>query len=77
MFQAVRQETMNFFGQVLYVHGDDHTFINDQPMRSASNQVVTNFSRVEVYGDPTVRWVRLTVTPDETPLFTITTPPTP
>ena len=77
MFQAVRAETMSFAGQVLYVHGDDHTFIDDQPMRSASNQVVTNFRRVEVYGNPTVRWVRLTVAPDTNTLFSITTPPAP
>ena len=77
LFQALRQETMNFTGQVLYVHGDDHQFINDQPMRTATNQVVGNFRRVEVYGNPTVRWVRLTVAPDSAQLFTITTPPTP
>lgn len=77
LFQAVRQETTNFSGQVLYVHGDDHQFINDKPMKTASNQVVANFRRVEVYGDPTVRWVRLTVAPDTSQLFTITNPPTP
>jgi hypothetical protein len=77
LFQVLREETMNFPGQVLYVHGDDHTFINDQPMRTASGQVVTNFRRVEVYGNPTVRWVRLTVAPESSQLFTISTPPTP
>ena len=77
LFQAVRQETTSYSGQVLYVHGDDHQFIDDKPMRTASNQVVANFRRLEVYGDPTVRWVRLTVAPDTSQLFTITTPPTP
>ena len=77
MFQAVRDETLGFAGQVLYVHGDGHTFKNDQPMKTTGNQTVTNFRRVEVYGDPTVRWVRLTVAPGEDPLFSISSPPAP
>jgi hypothetical protein len=77
MFQAVREETLNFAGDVLYVHGDGHTFRNDQPMKTADGQTVTNFRRVEVYGDPTVRWVRLTITPGEDPLFSISSPPAP
>jgi hypothetical protein len=77
MFQAVRSETMNFFGQVLYVHGDGHSFKNDQPMKTATGATVSNFRRVEVYGDPTVRWVRLTIDPSGEPLLSITTPPAP
>ena len=77
MFQAVREETMDFLGEVLYVHGDGHTFKNDQPMKTATGETVTNFRRVEVYGDPTVRWVRLTVDPNGEQLLNITTPPAP
>jgi hypothetical protein len=77
MFQAVRQETLSFPGQVLYVHGDGHSFMNDQPMKTIDGQTVTNFRRVEVYGDPSVRWVRLTVTPNGNPLFSISSPPVP
>jgi hypothetical protein len=46
-------------------------------MKTPGNQTVTNFRRVEVYGDPTVRWVRLTVTPNGNPLFAISSPPAP
>ena len=77
LFKALREETTNFAGTVLYVHGDSHTYRNDQPMKRASGSTVNNFRRVEVYGNPTVRWVRLTVDPDSSTLFTITSPPTP
>jgi hypothetical protein len=77
MFLAVRDETLDFTGEVLYVHGDGHTFKNDQPMKTTAGQTVANFRRVEVYGDPDVRWVRLTVTPNGDPLFSIDSPPVP
>lgn len=77
LFRALRDETTNFAGSVLYVHGDGHTFRNDQPMKRVSGSTVTNFRRVEVYGDPTVRWVRLTVDADGSRLFTISSPPPP
>lgn len=78
IFLALRSETQAFPGQVLYVHGDGHTFKNDQPMVNLSGQTVTNFRRVEVYGGTgTVRWVKLAID-DKTPgVFTITSPPTP
>ena len=77
MFQALREETTSFAGSVLYVHGDGHVFRNDRPMKRGSGSTVKNFRRVEVYGNPTVRWVRLTVNPGSSTLFTITSPPTP
>ena len=64
MFQALRTETMSFFGQVLLVHGNGHQLISDRPMRSPSGSPVTNFQRVEVPGGPgAVRWLRLVVDP--------------
>ncbi len=77
MFQALREETINFTGKVLYVHGDGHTFRDDRPMKRVSGTTIKKFRRLEVYGDPTVRWVRLTVDPGGSTLFTITSPPTP
>jgi len=51
--------------------------ICDSRHQRASGSTVNTFRRVEVYGDPTARWVRLTVDPDRWTLFTITSPPTP
>jgi len=75
IFQALREETTNFAGSVLYVHGDGHVYHNDKPMKTVSGSTVNNFRRVEVYGNPTVRWVRLTIDPDSSTLFTITSSP--
>ena len=76
LFQALRTETMSFFGQVLLVHGNGHQLISDRPMRSPSGSPVTNFQRVEVPGGPgAVRWLRLVVDPQAPELYTVTLAP--
>jgi hypothetical protein len=71
LMQAARSETTNFFGGVLWIQGDGHRYINDQPMRSSGGDLVTNFRRVQVEGDSRVSYVRLRVNPDGDPLFSI------
>ncbi|WP_426574543.1 hypothetical protein [Aquihabitans sp. McL0605] len=72
MFQALRTETTGFAGEVLYVHGDGHTFTDDHPMRTATGATVANLHRVEVPGGAPSGWVQLTVNPDAgATLFTI------
>jgi hypothetical protein len=71
LMQAARAETTNFFGDVLWIQGDGHKFINDQPMRLSSGRLVTNFRRVQVEGDSRVSYVRLHVDPEDGPQFTI------
>jgi hypothetical protein len=72
-------------GQVLFVHGDLHTFKADQPMPGATwpinttgipvvsgfNGVLENFRRVEVPGFPQVQWVRAKVDVSNPNLFDI------
>ncbi len=78
LFQGLRAETVAYPGQVLYVHGDGHTFTDDHPMRAADGTAVPNLHRVEVYGGTgTVRWIRLTVDDQLPEVFTITVPPPP
>ena len=55
---AVREETLNFSGQVLFVHGDGHDYISDRPLAG-----VTNLRRVEVEGDGKVSYVKVRVDP--------------
>ncbi len=64
MFQAVRSETLGFPGQVLYVHGDSHSFTDDRPMRTVDGSTVSNFRRVEVPGGGPTGWVKLSVNTD-------------
>ena len=69
MYDAVRQETLNFAGQVLYVHGDGHDYISDRPLAG-----VTNLRRVQVEGDGKVSYVKVRVDPTSTQLFVIPQP---
>jgi hypothetical protein len=58
----LRAETQAFAGQVVLVHGDSHTHQINQPMRDpTSQQVVSNFTRVETFGYPFFGWIKATV----------------
>jgi hypothetical protein len=69
MHEAVRQEALNFAGQVLYVHGDGHSYINDKPLAD-----VANLRRVQVEGDSKVSYVKVRVDPASSALFVIPQP---
>lgn len=77
LFRELRTLTRSFEGQVLYVHGDGHTFIDDRPMKTSGGAPVQNFRRVQVHGSPDVRWVRLTVDTETSGVFHIAVPPAP
>ena len=49
-------------GEVLLVHGDTHRHRVDRPLRDpADGAPLANFTRVEVFGYPTMNWVRIRV----------------
>jgi hypothetical protein len=55
-------ETRLFNGSVLLVHGDEHRYRVDQPLRDPENRVLLdNFTRIEVFGGPEMNWVRVRV----------------
>jgi len=59
---ALEREVRAFGKPVVLVHGDTHQFRIDKPMRdSQSGQPIENFTRVETFGTPDVRWVKGTV----------------
>lgn len=44
---------------ILFVHGDTHRYRLDRPLEDPeSGERIANFTRLEVYGSPWVRWVR-------------------
>jgi hypothetical protein len=47
---ALRNESLNFSGQVALVHGDSHYFKVDKPLKLGSGKVPANFTRVETFG---------------------------
>ena len=58
MYEAVTGQTRLFDGEVLFVHGDGHSFKNEKPMAGLSN-----LRRVQVEGDSRVSFVRVHVDP--------------
>jgi hypothetical protein len=69
MSQLAKQ-TAAFSGEVLFVHGDTHSFKLDKPLHSPG-KVLTNFTRVETFGSPNLHWVQVTVDPKAEHLFTV------
>jgi hypothetical protein len=63
LMEALLSETREFPGEVLLIHGDTHRYRFDQPLIDPETQRrVPNFTRVEVFGSPTMNWVRVSVT---------------
>ncbi len=68
MFEAVTNQTAFFAGEVLFIHGDGHTFKNDKPIAGRAN-----LRRVQVEGDSRVSYVRVHVDPGAgADIFTVT-----
>ena len=71
---ALRTATIAFGKPVAYVHGDSHYFRVDKPLLDSKGNRVTNFTRVETFGDhqPTlgdVNWLRVDVDPSSREVF--------
>lgn len=65
LLSAMARETRAFPGEVLLVHGDTHRYRVDRPLRDpATGEPLANFTRVEVFGYPTMNWVRIRVRED-------------
>ena len=63
LLAALAREARDYRGEVLLVHGDTHRHRVDQPLRDpVSGATLANFTRVEVFGYPTMNWVRIRVT---------------
>lgn len=54
--EVLRDETLNFPGQVVAVHGDTHWNRIDHPLRDRRNQPLARFTRVETFGYPSMGW---------------------
>lgn len=68
-FNTLVEETHNYSGQVLLVHGDSHYFKLDKAMVNADGRITPNFTRVEVFGSADNSWVEMTVDPDSENVF--------
>lgn len=68
-YNTLVEETHNFDGQVLLVHGDSHYYKIDKAMINADDTVTPNFTRVEVFGSLENSWVEMTVDPSSENVF--------
>ena len=64
------KETEQYTGQVLLVHGDTHFFKMDKPLH-APGKMLTNFTRIETFGSPSLHWVKVTVNPKSANVFQV------
>lgn len=70
LLDAFEDEAVAFGKPVLLIHGDSHHYITDTPLQARSTgQPISNVTRLEVPGSPEVGWVRVVVTPGQTPSF--------
>lgn len=77
LLEAITSATLAFNGEVLLIHGDTHRFRVDQPLRHPdTKKPLANFTRLEVFGSPTVNWVRVRVGRDDGKLRFEATPGT-
>jgi hypothetical protein len=71
LYPFLETETVRFGRTVVLAVGDTHVFRIDKPLYSSeTGRLVENFTRVEVFGDPSVHWVRVLVEPDRPEVFT-------
>ena len=64
------EETRDFQGQVLFVHGDTHFFKLDKPLLRQSS-MLPNFTRLETFGSPNAHWVKVSVDVKSRAVFSI------
>lgn len=54
---------------VVCIHGDTHYYRIDKPIKNRASQTVMHFTRMEVFGSPTVGGVIVTVDPSDSQVF--------
>ena len=64
------EQTEQYAGQVLFVHGDTHFFKLDKPLYSPT-KLLPNFTRLQTFGSPSLHWVRVVVDQASANVFTV------
>lgn len=65
LLETLTAETLEFSGKVVLIHGDTHHFRVDRPLlHPDTRRPLGNFTRIEVFGSPSVNWVRIRVRTD-------------
>jgi len=64
LYPLLTEQTVEFGKPVVLAVGDTHVFRVDKPLYAEDGALVTNFTRVESFGSPSVHWVNVLVEPD-------------
>ena len=64
------EQTEQFQGQVLFVHGETHFFKFDKPLYNPT-KLLPNFTRLQTFGSPLIHWARVKVDPATAHVFTV------
>lgn len=75
--KLLREETLNFDGQVVAVHGDTHINRIDHPLRDDQSRRIERFTRIETFGYPLMGWTRVIVDSEAPTLLRFETHPWP
>ncbi len=68
--KALLKHAKTFRKPIVIATGDTHIFRIDKPLYDGE-LLVENFTRVEVFGNPSVHWIRVVVNPQANQLFEI------
>ncbi len=68
-FNTLVDETHNFKGQVVLIHGDSHYFKVDKAMFEKNGTLTPNFTRVQTFGSNETSWVKMHVNPQSNNVF--------
>ena len=68
-YPLITELVMGYGRPVVLAVGDTHIFRVDKPLYDENGALVTNFTRLEVFGHPDVHWVRVDVDPDSRSVF--------
>ena len=69
--RGLLKELATFKKPTLLMHGDNHLVKMDKPLYDPkAKRFVSNFTRVETFGDPTTGWIHVMVDPKDPDLFT-------
>jgi len=74
LLAALATEARSFAKPVVILHGDSHRYRTDHPLvDAATGQPVSNVTRIETFGSPTVGWVEVRFDPAD-PAFVAVRP---
>ncbi len=65
---TLTEQTKQFAGQVVLVHGDTHFFKIDKSLIDATH-TLANFTRVQTFGSPSIHWIKVDVDPASRNVF--------